>query len=76
MANVGRKSRRVGTLSILGEILFWMLEVGMFNFLGFGRVQPISIGLPTTNSHNARAAKLDFYIPHAGVLQCGIFYFG
>lgn len=27
------------------------------------------IGLPTTNSHNVRSAKLNFYIPHAGVLQ-------
>ena len=27
-------------------------------------------GLPFTNSHNARSAKLRFYIPHAGVLQC------
>jgi len=26
-------------------------------------------GLPTTNSHNARSAKLEFYIPHAGVLH-------
>ncbi|RDB25973.1 Protein arginine N-methyltransferase 5 [Hypsizygus marmoreus] len=28
-----------------------------------------SRGLPTTNSHNARSAKLNFYIPHAGVLH-------
>ena len=27
-------------------------------------------GLPFTNSHNARSAKLRFYIPHAGILQC------
>lgn len=27
------------------------------------------VGLPKTNSHNARSAKLDFYIPHAGVLH-------
>jgi hypothetical protein len=27
------------------------------------------LGLPLTNSHNARSAKLDFFIPHAGVLQ-------
>ncbi|KAF8071731.1 shk1 kinase-binding protein 1 [Lyophyllum atratum] len=26
-------------------------------------------GLPKTNSHNARSAKLNFYIPHAGVLH-------
>ncbi|KAJ7104203.1 PRMT5-domain-containing protein [Mycena belliarum] len=26
-------------------------------------------GLPLTNSHNARSAKLDFFIPHAGVLH-------
>lgn len=26
-------------------------------------------GLPTTNSHNARSAKLNFHIPHAGVLH-------
>ncbi|KAJ7650328.1 PRMT5 arginine-N-methyltransferase-domain-containing protein [Roridomyces roridus] len=26
-------------------------------------------GLPLTNSHNARSATLDFYIPHAGVLH-------
>ncbi|TFK40311.1 shk1 kinase-binding protein 1 [Crucibulum laeve] len=26
-------------------------------------------GLPLTNSHNARSAKLRFYIPHAGVLH-------
>ncbi|GLB40203.1 putative class I-like SAM-binding methyltransferase superfamily protein [Lyophyllum shimeji] len=26
-------------------------------------------GLPKTNSHNARSAKLHFYIPHAGVLH-------
>ncbi|KAJ7035001.1 PRMT5-domain-containing protein [Mycena alexandri] len=26
-------------------------------------------GLPLTNSHNARSAKLDFSIPHAGVLH-------
>ncbi|KAG6917003.1 hypothetical protein DXG01_004268 [Tephrocybe rancida] len=26
-------------------------------------------GLPKTNSHNARSANLNFYIPHAGVLQ-------
>ncbi|KAJ7637720.1 PRMT5 arginine-N-methyltransferase-domain-containing protein [Mycena polygramma] len=26
-------------------------------------------GLPLTNSHNARSAKLDFLIPHAGVLH-------
>ena len=28
-----------------------------------------SRGLPYTNSHNARSAKLRFYIPHAGILQ-------
>ncbi|KAF9476682.1 shk1 kinase-binding protein 1 [Pholiota conissans] len=28
-----------------------------------------SRGLPYTNSHNARAAKMRFYIPHAGVLH-------
>lgn len=27
------------------------------------------VGLPLTNSHNARAAKLTFHIPHAGVLH-------
>lgn len=27
------------------------------------------IGLPITNSHNARSAKLNFHIPHAGVLH-------
>ncbi|KAF7316878.1 Protein arginine N-methyltransferase [Mycena chlorophos] len=26
-------------------------------------------GLPLTNSHNARSAKLNFFIPHAGVLH-------
>ncbi|KAG6844122.1 hypothetical protein H0H87_009609 [Tephrocybe sp. NHM501043] len=26
-------------------------------------------GLPKTNSHNVRSAKLNFYIPHAGVLH-------
>ncbi|KAG6900677.1 hypothetical protein C0993_004986 [Termitomyces sp. T159_Od127] len=26
-------------------------------------------GLPTTNSHNVRSARLEFYIPHAGVLH-------
>ena len=26
-------------------------------------------GLPLTNSHNARSAKLTFHIPHAGVLH-------
>lgn len=26
-------------------------------------------GVPLTNTHNARAAKLNFYIPHAGVLH-------
>ncbi|KAK7033061.1 protein arginine N-methyltransferase [Favolaschia claudopus] len=26
-------------------------------------------GLPLTNSHNARSAKLEFFIPHAGVLH-------
>ena len=28
-----------------------------------------SAGLPLTNSHNARSAKLTFHIPHAGVLH-------
>jgi protein arginine N-methyltransferase 5 len=28
-----------------------------------------SRGLPLTNSHNVRSAKLNFYIPHAGVLH-------
>jgi len=28
-----------------------------------------SRGLPLTNSHNVRCAKLNFYIPHAGVLH-------
>lgn len=28
------------------------------------------LGLPFTNSHNARSANLRFYIPHAGILQC------
>ncbi|PPQ67483.1 hypothetical protein CVT25_006024 [Psilocybe cyanescens] len=28
-----------------------------------------SQGLPFTNSHNARSAKLRFYIPHAGILH-------
>ena len=27
------------------------------------------IGLPLTNSHNVRSAKLTFHIPHAGVLH-------
>ena len=27
------------------------------------------LGLPLTNSHNARSAKLTFHIPHAGVLH-------
>ena len=31
-------------------------------------------GLPFTNSHNARSAKLRFYIPHAGVLQCVVLF--
>lgn len=28
-----------------------------------------NLGLPFTNSHNARSANLRFYIPHAGILQ-------
>jgi type II protein arginine methyltransferase len=28
-----------------------------------------SLGLPPTNSHNARSAKLAFHIPHAGTLH-------
>lgn len=27
------------------------------------------LGLPFTNSHNARSANPRFYIPHAGILQ-------
>lgn len=34
-----------------------------------GVVIDTHIGLPFTNSHNARSAKLRFYIPHAGILQ-------
>jgi type II protein arginine methyltransferase len=30
---------------------------------------PPCVGLPPTNSHNARSAKLTFHIPHAGVLH-------
>lgn len=30
----------------------------------------LATGLPFTNSHNTRSAKLRFYIPHAGILQC------
>jgi type II protein arginine methyltransferase len=29
----------------------------------------VSLGLPVTNSHNIRSAKLTFHIPHAGVLH-------
>ena len=34
-----------------------------------GVVIDVHTGLPFTNSHNARSAKLRFYIPHAGILQ-------
>ena len=30
---------------------------------------PTHTGLPVTNSHNIRSAKLTFHIPHAGVLH-------
>jgi type II protein arginine methyltransferase len=29
----------------------------------------VSLGLPVTNSHNIRSARLTFHIPHAGVLH-------
>ena len=30
---------------------------------------PVLLGLPFTNSHNVRSAKLRFHIPHGGALH-------
>ncbi|KAG6827203.1 hypothetical protein H0H92_012808 [Tricholoma furcatifolium] len=45
-------------------------KIGVSNFLRReALIASAYAGLPKTNSHNVRSAKLDFYIPHAGVLQ-------
>lgn len=81
MGVVVLKFKNVGSLSIrevmwcsMREVrsVFWLdssfdiedprLLMGFYDALLFA-------GLPLTNSHNARSAKLRFYIPHAGVLQ-------
>lgn len=75
---VAPKFRSAGTLSIrvgmrystnrVRGLLFAraMLIVNPFMFTSL--VVDV-VGLPLTNSHNARSAKLTFHIPHAGVLH-------
>jgi hypothetical protein len=69
---VAPKYRSAGSLSIL-EGTLWLMPVVRFRSYerGYRNVANASssTGLPTTNSHNARSAKLNFHIPHAGVLQ-------
>ena len=39
------------------------------SWLSYLKIHNFFAGLPLTNSHNTRSAKLRFYIPHAGVLH-------
>lgn len=50
--------------SLSSRIVLVFVKLYVFTFLAFDVV-----GLPLTNSHNARSAKLTFHIPHAGVLH-------
>lgn len=34
-----------------------------------GAADALGLGIPLTNNHNVRSARLRFWIPHAGVLQ-------
>jgi type II protein arginine methyltransferase len=58
--------KRDAVLDERGKLIFilWCAD-GLSDFTP----RPVNAGLPPTNSLNARAAKLKFHIPHAGVLH-------
>lgn len=70
-AVVGVKFNNVGNLSIREKMRPSMNEVNLNS-------EPSSqtyanyvecLGLPLTNSHNVRSAKLSFHIPHSGIMH-------
>jgi len=73
MGGADLRSRNAGNLNIQEGMLYVILVVSWFSFncrfLCCTDGYPL-LGLPFTNSHNARSANLRFYIPHAGILQC------
>jgi hypothetical protein len=64
----GLQFRSVGNSNIRERMWWWMHKVCDAGSLTWPHSK-VSLGLPFTNSHNARSANLRFYIPHAGILQ-------
>jgi PRMT5 oligomerisation domain len=70
--DVDPKYKSVGNLSIHDGMLSLMLEVRILprGWCHASINDDVSfLGLPLTNSHNARSARLRFHIPQAGVLH-------
>jgi len=62
------RSKSAGHFSIHDEAPFSTLKVRAHHFRWLPELTR-AIGIPITNAHNVRSAKLTFHIPHAGVLH-------
>lgn len=60
--------KNAGHSSIHDQEPFSTLKVWLYHFRFLPELTK-STGIPITNAHNVRSAKLTFHIPHAGVLH-------
>jgi len=67
--DVGQKFKNAGSLSIREKTQLLMREVRHSSLEQDIHGTHRKTGLPLTNSHNVRSAKLSFHIPHAGVMH-------
>jgi hypothetical protein len=75
-AAVGNKYRNAGSSNIR-DVTWYLTNEARLQDFAIGRWRPgadsfyvsFLTGLPVTNSHNVRSARLTFHIPHAGVLH-------